>query len=582
MAGSRKIISAREIDLLRRLLKERTEELERANERLFIASQVKSEFLAHMSREFQRPLDHIVDFAACMRDGSMGEVGHEQRICLESIISRGKRLQQMLERVLALCSSDLGMGVFLPKQFTLKEALDRVMATVGKSAGRCGVEIVAEWPDEDATLTADEGKFTFIVEELLTNALKFSSRGSRVEIGMREVEVADDGEEKYIEITVSDQGAGIREDELEHIFKSFEVGLGAAVGRGGLGIGLALVKRFVELHGGAIAVESRAGEGSIFTVMLPKEGVPARLLRTSRVLVADAEPANLCVIVRRLKEEGCETIAVTNGREALDKGMSLAPDLCIIGLSLPEIDGTDVCLRLKAHERSKHIPVIITAPFADRTAKVRSAQAGADGFFAIPAEIGELVLKSRSLIAQKINYDFLKRNYEIAASEAFTDPLTGLFNVRQFWLSLDHELARARRYGRQCALAMIDIDFFKQYNDMHGHLRGDEVLKQAAAIFQTSIRTSDIVARYGGEEFMVIMPETGKDLAVLVGEKLRREFEAHPFPLRESQPAGALTISIGIATFPEDAANSRQLVDVADHALYRAKESGRNSVVAHG
>jgi diguanylate cyclase (GGDEF)-like protein len=145
---------------------------------------------------------------------------------------------------------------------------------------------------------------------------------------------------------------------------------------------------------------------------------------------------------------------------------------------------------------------------------------------------------------------------------------------------LDRELARARRYNRQCTLVMLDIDWFKQFNDRHGHLQGDDVLKKAAEILSEHIRTSDIAARYGGEEFIVIMPETGKELALLVGEKLRKAFAEFPFPLKESQPGGSLTISIGIATFPVDADNSRKLVDMADKALYRAKEEGRNRVVA--
>ncbi len=182
------------------------------------------------------------------------------------------------------------------------------------------------------------------------------------------------------------------------------------------------------------------------------------------------------------------------------------------------------------------------------------------------------------MITQKLNYEFLKKSYDIAFSQARTDPLTGLFNLRQFWEDLDRELKRARRYNRSCSLAMLDIDFFKQFNDRHGHLQGDTVLKQAADIFREHVRNSDIIARYGGEEFVIIMPETGRDLAVLVGEKLRKAFEGHHFPLEENQPSERLTISIGIATFPQDAATSRGLVDMADKALYRAKEGGRNRV----
>jgi diguanylate cyclase (GGDEF)-like protein len=158
--------------------------------------------------------------------------------------------------------------------------------------------------------------------------------------------------------------------------------------------------------------------------------------------------------------------------------------------------------------------------------------------------------------------------------------MTGLFNLRQLWLVLDRELERARRYNRFCSMAMIDIDNFKEYNDRHGHLQGDEVLKQAAEIFREQIRNSDIAARYGGEEFVVVMPETGKDLALLVGEKLRRAFAEYPFPLQDTQPGGRLTISMGIATFSQDADCARELVDKADKALYRAKREGKNRVAA--
>ncbi|ABB30293.1 response regulator receiver modulated diguanylate cyclase [Geobacter metallireducens RCH3] len=575
MAGSRKIVSARELDLLRRLLRERTEELERANERLFMATQVKSEFLSHMSREFQRPLDRIVDFASCLRDGAMGEVNPEQRSGLDAIVIRGMRLQRMLQRVLELCSSDLGMAVFLPKEFPVEDALERVVKRLRERAEKQGVAIDAGCVD-GGTLLADEGKFSFIIEELATNALKFSPRGSRITVRLRNV--TGGREERFLEVAVSDQGPGIREEELGQIFKSFEMGSGAIASPGSLGLGLALVKHFVDLHGGRISVESQAGEGSSFTVLLPKGGPSVRMVRTPRVLVAGLEEDFAGPLLSRLRDEGYETITAGGGQDALDKGISMAPDLCILSLSLPEVGGIDVCLRLKAHERSKQIPVIITAPYPDRSAKVGSAQAGADGFFALPAETEELFLKARSLIAQKLNYDFLKRNYEIAASEAFTDPLTGLFNLRQFWLSLDHELARARRYGRHCSLAMIDIDFFKQYNDRHGHLRGDEVLKEISKLFVASIRNSDIAARYGGEEFVVIMPETGRDLALIAGEKLRRAVAEHPFSLQETQPGGLLTVSVGIATFPDDAATAREMVDAADQALYRAKGLGRDRV----
>jgi len=177
---------------------------------------------------------------------------------------------------------------------------------------------------------------------------------------------------------------------------------------------------------------------------------------------------------------------------------------------------------------------------------------------------------------------FLKKSYDRAEAEAYTDPMTGLCNIRHFWQHLDRELERAQRYGHGCSIALIDIDFFKKYNDRYGHLQGDEVLREAAELLRQQIRNSDIAARYGGEEFVIIMPETGKELAMVVGEKLRKAFATFSFPLQETQPGGSLTISVGIATFPQDAKGARDLFDKADKALYRAKEEGRNRVVGWG
>jgi diguanylate cyclase (GGDEF)-like protein len=370
----------------------------------------------------------------------------------------------------------------------------------------------------------------------------------------------------------------MRED-LERIFLGFERGWGASPENGSLGLGLALVKRFVELHGGRIWVDSYPGEGSTFTFILPKEGPLPPESATPKVMVADSDHNFVQMLSHYLKEDGYEIIVARNGLEVLEKGTSFPPDLFLLEVALPGMNGIDVCLRLKSHDGTRHVPVVMAATLAEGTEKIKSTQVGADSFFTKPIDINELLPKIKTLITQKLNYDFLKKSYEIAEAEACTDSLTGLCNLRHLLVTLDRELERSRRYNRFCSIAMIDIDFFKNFNDRHGHLQGDEVLKQAAEIFREHIRNSDIAARYGGEEFVVIMPETGKELAILVGEKLRKAFEAYPFPLEETQPGGALTISMGIATFPSDADSARKLIDMADKALYMAKEGGRNRVV---
>ncbi len=161
------------------------------------------------------------------------------------------------------------------------------------------------------------------------------------------------------------------------------------------------------------------------------------------------------------------------------------------------------------------------------------------------------------------------------------DDLTNLYNRRYFFERLERESYRARRYGRTFSLLMLDIDHFKTFNDTYGHLRGDEALKKVAGILEESLRKADLVARYGGEEFLIILPETNKEDAVRVGEKLREEVETHNFASEAAHAEGAhLTVTLGVSSYPVDSADPLMLLDLADKALYFGKARGRNQVCA--
>jgi diguanylate cyclase (GGDEF)-like protein len=161
---------------------------------------------------------------------------------------------------------------------------------------------------------------------------------------------------------------------------------------------------------------------------------------------------------------------------------------------------------------------------------------------------------------------------------AITDELTGLYNVRHLKRVLGEEVKRSLRYDRPLSFIMLDIDFFKIYNDQHGHPRGDEVLRILSGLLQQNTRDVDTVFRYGGEEFSVIIPEVGKQEAHGMAERIRRVIQEYLFPYEEDQPGGSLNVSIGVANLPDDAMEGYELIDMADRALYRAKQSGRNQV----
>lgn len=161
---------------------------------------------------------------------------------------------------------------------------------------------------------------------------------------------------------------------------------------------------------------------------------------------------------------------------------------------------------------------------------------------------------------------------------SMTDELTGVFNRRYFNQRFDREMQRALRYDRPLSVVMIDIDHFKTYNDHHGHLMGDQVLQEVASLLERSIRKADILARFGGEEFVILLPEIDKERGRKVAEKLRRVVERADFPKEDTQPLGKLTVSLGLAAFPEDSRRAPELLERADQALYTAKTLGRNQV----
>ncbi|CUH94255.1 hypothetical protein P22_0321 [Propionispora sp. 2/2-37] len=166
--------------------------------------------------------------------------------------------------------------------------------------------------------------------------------------------------------------------------------------------------------------------------------------------------------------------------------------------------------------------------------------------------------------------------------QAITDGLTGLYNYRYFRTILEQELKRAVRYKRPLSLIMIDIDYFKHYNDANGHLAGDSVLSTVATLAKQACRDVDFVVRYGGEEFAILLPETIVDEACILAERIRKGIAEHVFPNGSSQPNGAVTVSIGISNYPQDAYYDIELIECADIALYTAKHSGRNCVKLYG
>ncbi len=173
------------------------------------------------------------------------------------------------------------------------------------------------------------------------------------------------------------------------------------------------------------------------------------------------------------------------------------------------------------------------------------------------------------------------RLYEKTKEFSIRDDLTGLFNRRWFNQRIVEEFKRAERFNNPLSLLMVDIDFFKHYNDTHGHSKGDIALKEVAEVLIKNVREVDSVVRYGGEEFVILLPRTGMEDAGKIAEKLRLKMEEHEFPFGSAQPNGRFTVSIGYTTYPDIARSISDLFTQADEALYTAKRMGRNRVVRY-
>jgi PleD family two-component response regulator len=235
---------------------------------------------------------------------------------------------------------------------------------------------------------------------------------------------------------------------------------------------------------------------------------------SAHILVVDDNEVNLELLVAMLESEHYVVSTATDGFEALAKIAAEKPDIVLLDVMMPELDGFEVCRRIKADPTMADIPVIIVTALSDVDDLVRGFEAGPDDFVTKPFDFLALMARVRLQL-------WRKREYERIREQAFFDPLTGAFNRRYFDVHAPRLAARCRAAREPLAVLMIDVDNLKQVNDAHGHPAGDRVLKQVVGRVTSALRPSDLVARMGGDEFVVLMPETGVDAGLQVAERLR-------------------------------------------------------------
>jgi len=291
-----------------------------------------------------------------------------------------------------------------------------------------------------------------------------------------------------------------------------------------------------------------------------------------RVLVVDDHPANVQALYQALTGE-YQVLVATNGEQALALCTARQPDLVLLDVVMPGIDGYEVCERLKAGAETQHIPVIFVTSHGDEAAETRGLGIGAVDFITKPINPAVVRARVKTHLTLKSQSDLLRQL-------VFKDGLTGVSNRRCFDAKLVEEWQRSRRSGLPLSLAIIDVDFFKRYNDHYGHQAGDTCLQQVArALAATLKRPSDMLARYGGEEFACILPETGSQGGFEVAKQLEACIRAERIPHADSTVDEIVTVSVGVSTREGSGDDSiAKLLAGADHQLYRAKAEGRGRV----
>jgi diguanylate cyclase (GGDEF)-like protein len=296
-------------------------------------------------------------------------------------------------------------------------------------------------------------------------------------------------------------------------------------------------------------------------------------LQRPAILIVDDVPTNVQILADALSS-GYRIKVASNGVDALEIAQREShPDLILLDVMMPDMDGFEVCRQLKADTQTMKIPVIFVTAKDTEIDEEFGLNLGAVDYIGKPFSIP--IAKARIR-----NHIQLKQQADLLESLSMNDALTQIPNRRRFDQALASEWKRAAHDGAPLSLVLIDIDYFKQYNDCYGHVAGDVCLQVVAEELSKGVtRSNDLVVRYGGEEFVAILPETHQEAAIRLAERLRERIEKLGLPHAYPNAESIVTISLGVATqtkFPGNALP--QILDAADKALYMAKEGGRNRV----
>jgi signal transduction histidine kinase/DNA-binding response OmpR family regulator len=517
---------------------ERYRELTEANRRLRELARFKDELIAIISHDLRAPLQVTLGHGRMLEDSNLpGDL----RTSAEAIVRQSRKILKMVESLL-----DRGKGE------QARVALDVQLLDVGRVARDCAFELEILAAERGVTLKAhaperlpvmgDELKLREVLQNLITNALEHAAKNGNV---LLEGEVLHRPDGPAVKVVVQDDGPGMPEEQMHLVFDRYRHG------PGGTGLGLAICKEFVELHGGEIWAERPADGGCafVFTLPLAKEDrkvapkLPAPSGEQPRVLIVEDEP-DIAAVLEGILRKRYRVEVARDGREGVAKVHALHPDLVVMDVFLPHLDGLDAVISLKASSDTADIPVILVSAQVGVADRVRALNLGAVDYLAKPFHASELLQRAERALSGRPT----AAAQETEAPSPVADAETGLLDRRGLVARLTQEAARARRYGRPLSLAVARTDAVHP-----------ELLRTAAARMRERLRQLDVLAHLGQGTFAALLPECTSEQALAVFGRVESD-------LRTST---SLHCEVEVAEVP-----GRELPEaVLDHLLERRPTS---------
>ncbi|OQY56685.1 MAG: hypothetical protein B6245_18055 [Desulfobacteraceae bacterium 4572_88] len=301
------------------------------------------------------------------------------------------------------------------------------------------------------------------------------------------------------------------------------------------------------------------------------------------ILIVDDYSKNLQILADILKSRNYKIAMAKDGFKALKFVNRKKPDLILLDIMMPEMDGFEFCHHLKKNNETKEIPIIFISALCEPDDKIRGFQAGGVDYITKPFHKEEVLARvethlrlKRSQEDLKAAYQKLQRAYDELEVAARTDSLTGLSNRRDIIERMAYEKVKNERSGKPFSLILTDIDDFKRFNDEHGHDCGDFVLVSVANLMRSKVRKQDSVARWGREEFLLLLPETGLRGAKVVADAIHQTLAEQCYEYRHQTLK--ISMTFGISSFSE-LEDPEQCIRMADQAMYRGKKSGKNCII---